>query len=184
MDQKNLLRKKYFNLRKRKYYEININFLLPLIKFMKFNIKKKLFKIGLYYPSNYEINILKILENNYITHQNILLPAIEENNQMNFYSWNKNEVLFINRYGLLEPLKTKIQIPDIIIVPILVFDNSKHRIGYGKGFYDHYLTKFLKKYNKIITVGVAFSFQRYHKLPISKYDVKLDFIYTEEGLIK
>jgi len=89
----------------------------------------------------------------------------------------------VNKYGIPEPIRSTIKIPDIMLVPILVFDNSKYRVGYGKGYYDRYLTKFLKKYNKILTVGVAFSFQRYHKLTTSKNDVKLDFILTDKGLI-
>ena len=62
------------------------------------------------------------------------------------------------------------------------FDKNKHRLGYGKGFYDQYLNKYLKKFNNIITVGIAFSFQKYHKLPINNKDVKLDYILTEKGI--
>ena len=40
----------------------------------------------------------------------------------------------------------------------------------------------LKKFNNILTVGVAFSFQRHHKLPVNQNDVKLDFIITEKGI--
>ena len=69
-----------------------------------------------------------------------------------------------------------------MLVPILAFDKNKYRLGYGKGFYDHYLNKFLKKFKNILTVGVAFSFQKYHKLPRNKNDVKLDFIFTEKGI--
>ena len=183
MYQKSILRKKYFNLRKKKYYEIDKKFFLPLLSLIKANFKKDNLKLALYYPSNFEINVLKLLENNYMTNKNILLPVIKKNSQMNFFSWKKNEVLFINKYGMLEPDTSNVKIPDIMLVPILVFDKYKYRIGYGKGFYDRYLRKFLKRYNKILTVGVAFSFQRYHKLPISKNDVKLDFILTDKGLI-
>lgn len=184
MNLKNKLRKKFYLLRKKKYFEIDENFFLPLIKFLKLKFKKKTFKLALYYPSNFELNVLKILENPYIFNKHALLPIIEENYNMNFFSWEKNEVLLINKYGILEPIKSRAKVPEVILVPILVFDKFKFRIGYGKGFYDRYLTKFIKKYKKILTVGVAFSFQRYHKLPISKNDVKLDFILTDKGLIK
>ena len=83
---------------------------------------------------------------------------------------------------MLEPIKSKKNTPNIILVPLLAFDNRKHRIGYGKGFYDRYLNKYLKQSKNILTVGVAFSFQRHHKLPIKKNDVKLDFIITEKGI--
>ena len=181
MQQKNIVRKKYYSLRKKKYYEIERDFFNPFVNFIKFKLKKKKLKLALYYPSLFEVNVLKILDFNYISKQNLLLPIIEENNSMNFFPWKKNEVLLVNRYGLLEPSKSKQIIPDIILVPLLVFDKAKYRLGYGKGFYDRYLNKYLKKFKNILTVGVAFSFQKYHKLPVNNRDVKLNFILTEKG---
>ena len=101
---------------------------------------------------------------------------------MNFFSWKKNDVLFVNEFGILEPAKTQIKVPEIILVPVLAFDKNKYRLGYGKGFYDRYLNRYLKQFKNILTVGVAFSFQRHHKLPINQNDVKLDFIITEKGI--
>ena len=101
---------------------------------------------------------------------------------MNFFKWKKNKVLFVNKFGMLEPSKSKVEIPNLIIVPILVFDKYKFRLGYGKGFYDRYLTRYLKTFKNILTVGVAFSFQKYHKLPTENNDVKLNYILTEKGI--
>ena len=182
MHQKIQLRKKYLNLRKKRYYDIDKNFFLPLLKLIRLKIKKKNIKIALYYPSNFELNVLKILELNNIISQDILLPITDKNHLMNFFSWKKNEVLFVNEFGMLEPAKTQIKIPDVMLVPLLAFDENKYRLGYGKGFYDHFLNKYLKKFKKILTVGVAFSFQRHHKLPNNRNDVKLDFIITENGI--
>ena len=111
--------------------------------------------------------------------KSVLLPVIEGKNKMNFYSWKKNEVLFINKFGMLEPGKKKsAKIPNFLLVPVLAFDKQNYRLGYGKGFYDRYLNKF----NNILTVGIAFSFQKYHKLPRDKKDVKLNYILTEKGI--
>ena len=73
---------------------------------------------------------------------------------------------------------------DVVFVPLLAFDGQGQRVGYGKGFYDRYLNKHVKNFKKILTVGVAFSFQKYHKLPKDKNDVKLDYILTEKGFYK
>ena len=135
----------------------------------------------MYHPTSFEINVLKLLENQYMNNKNILLPVIEENNRMNFFSWKKNHVLLVNKFGILEPQKTKFKIPNLILLPILAFDRNKYRLGYGKGYYDRFLNKYLKKISNILTVGVAFSFQKHHKLPINKNDVKLDYILTEKG---
>ena len=181
MSQKSTLRQNYFNLRKKKYYEIDKEFFFPLLSFIKSNFKKENLKIALYYPTSFEINVLKLLENQYMNNRNILLPVIEENNRMNFFSWKKNHVLLVNKFGILEPHKSKLKTPNLILLPILAFDRNKYRLGYGKGFYDRYLNKYSKKTSNILTVGVAFSFQKHHKLPINKNDVKLDYILTEKG---
>ena len=115
---------------------------------------------------------------------NFLLPIIKKDCSMDFYKWSKNDVLKVNHLGIPEPIKSRIRIPDIILVPILAFDNKKNRLGYGKGFYDRYLNKIIKSYKKILTVGVAFSFQKYHKLPVNINDIKLDYILTEKGVSK
>ena len=182
MQQKIQLRKKYLKLREKKYHNIDKNFFLPLLRLIRSRLKKKYIKIALYYPSNFELNVLKLLEFNNLLVQNILLPVTNKNNLMNFFSWKKNDVLLVNKFGVLEPAKTQIKIPDVMLVPILAFDKNKYRLGYGKGYYDRYLNKYLKKFKNILTVGVAFSFQRHHKLPINQNDVKLDFIITEKGI--
>ena len=182
MHQKNILREKYFNLRKKKYYEIDKEFFSPLLSFIKSNFVKKNLKLALYYTTSFEINVLSILENKHLINKDILLPAIEEKNRMSFFPWKKNHVLLVNKFGILEPIKTNPKIPNLILLPILAFDRNKYRLGYGKGFYDRYLRKYLKKNNNILTVGVAFSFQKYHKLPTDKHDVRLDYILTEKGI--
>ena len=182
MQHKNSVRKKYYLLRKNNYYEISKDFFKPFINLVTKKFKKRSFKLAIYYPSSFEINVLKLLEFNYILNQNLLLPIIEENNLMNFFSWKKNEVLQVNKYGILEPLKLKQNVPDIMLVPLLAYDKNKYRLGYGKGFYDRYLNKYLKAFKNIFTVGVAFSFQKYNKLPINDKDVQLNYILTEKGI--
>jgi 5-formyltetrahydrofolate cyclo-ligase len=182
MQQKNLVRRKYYLLRKKKYYKINKFFFNPLLDLIKSKFRKKKIKLALYYPSSFEVNVLKLLEFNYISNQNLLLPVVKESNFMNFFRWKKNEVLQVNKFGILEPIKTKKNVPNIMLVPLLAFDENKYRLGYGKGFYDRYLNKYLKRFKNILTVGVAFSFQKYHKLPINNKDVKLNYIITEKGI--
>ena len=102
---------------------------------------------------------------------------------MRFHKWRMQDVLSINKFGMLEPDKSSyIGTPNIIFVPLLAYDNQKNRLGYGKGYYDKFLNKYLKKNNKIVTIGVAFSFQKYHKIPVSDNDVKLNYILTEKGM--
>ena len=98
---------------------------------------------------------------------------------MDFFSWSTKDPLSINKYGIPEPISNKIKYPDILLVPLVAFDKNFNRIGYGGGFYDRYIQK-IKKKKKIITIGLAYSFQKVKKIPINKYDIKLDFIITEK----
>tara|TARA_E500000178_G_C16969393_1_gene730160 strand:+ start:968 stop:1519 length:552 start_codon:yes stop_codon:yes gene_type:complete len=183
MDKKSLIRKKYFLKRKKKFFEISDKFFLPLINLIKKRgISKKAF-ISLYYPSSFEVDVLKILKVEYFKKFNFLLPIIQKNKSMEFYKWKHNEILYVNKYGIPEPIKTIKIIPSIMLVPLLAFDKDKNRLGYGKGYYDKYLFKYIKTHKHILTVGVAFSFQKYNKLPVNKKDFKLNFIITEKGII-
>ena len=102
---------------------------------------------------------------------------------MYFCEWKKNEILYVGEYGIPEPIKSNKKTPDIILAPLLAYDGDKNRLGYGKGFYDQYLNKYIRLKKKILTVGIAFSFQKYHKLPINNKDFQLNYILTEKGLI-
>ena len=109
----------------------------------------------------------------------ISLPKIGKNYSMNFFLWSINNPLNINEYGIPEPITNKIIYPDILLVPLVAYDKNKNRLGYGGGFYDRYIKK-IKKIKKVLTIGVAFSYQRVKKIPIDKNDIKLDFIITEK----
>ena len=98
---------------------------------------------------------------------------------MDFYCWSTKEPLIINNYGIPEPTSNQIKYPDILLVPLVAYDKNFNRIGYGGGFYDRYIKK-IKRIKKIITIGLAYSFQRINQIPADKYDVKLDFIVTNK----
>ena len=178
---KEKLRKKYINNRKKQYFKTKENCFKPLINFIT---RKQIKKISLYYPSNYEFDTLKLFQ---ILKKRdsikTLLPIILNNNSMKFVNWKFSDPLLVNKFGFLEPATNEKRIiPDLILVPIVAFDKFKNRLGYGKGYYDRILRKYLLKNPKIITIGLAFSFQKYKKIPISKFDVKLNYIFTEKGL--
>ena len=184
MSSKNYLRSKFLKLRKKNYFSLKQEFFNPLNKLIKKIYKKnRQVKLGIFYPSNFEVNILKILDNDISKKLKIYLPKIKKNYQMEFYAWKKNDVLEVNEYGIPEPVsENKKCFPDVILLPLIAYDKYKNRLGYGKGFYDRYLDSYFKKKIKNLTIGVAFSFQKYKKIPVTKTDVKLDYILTEKGL--
>ena len=175
---KSEIRKKIFKIRKQynsKNLEINFEYIFKILK--KNNTISKI--IGGYYPYNYEVDAIKILEKFEKLGYEISLPKIKNNSQMDFFRWSPKDPLSINKYGIPEPISTLISYPDILLVPLVAYDKHLNRIGYGGGFYDRYIKR-LKKRKKIITIGLAYSFQKVKKIPINNYDIKLDFIITEK----
>ena len=173
---KEILRKKFSLIRKKNYFEVKQNFFSPILKIIK---TKNLRNIACYYPSNNELSTLKLFELlNSNKRISILLPCISKGS-MKFVKWNLQEPLKVNNFGFLEPIQTsKTTKPDLIVAPLLAFDKSKNRLGYGKGYYD----KFLKKNKRVITIGIAFYFQKYKKIRTSNYDIKLNYILTDKGI--
>ena len=179
---KSQIRNKIIKIRKKKFDK---DFKIDLVKFISFlKINKLNFKsIGGYYPSNYEIDDLNILDLLEKKNFKVSLPIIKKDNQMNFYSWSRNDPLKINKFGIPEPVSSKIFYPDILLVPLVAYDSSLNRLGYGGGYYDRYIEK-IEKIKKVTKIGLAFSFQKISSIPINQYDKKLDFIVTEKEILK
>jgi 5-formyltetrahydrofolate cyclo-ligase len=102
---------------------------------------------------------------------------------MDFFEWTNKNPLKINNYGIAEPTLGKKICPDLIFVPLVAFDDDFNRLGYGGGFYDRYIEK-IAKIKKIFKIGLGFSYQEIKKIPINKYDKKLDLIITEKKIIQ
>ena len=178
---KSKLRDKVLKIRKKnskKTININGSNIYSYLKKKNYNLKI----IGGYYPTNYEIDDLEILNYFFKKGSMVSLPKIEKKSQMEFFKWNKYDPLVINKYGIPEPEITNKVYPDILFVPLVAFDKKLNRLGYGGGFYDRYIQK-ISNIKKIVKVGLAFSFQKLKTIPISKYDRKLDIIITEKDII-
>ena len=175
---KSEIRKKILRIRKNykiKNQKIDFQEILNILK--ERNIKKKI--VGGYYPYNYEIDSIHILEKFEKRKYKISLPKIRKNSQMDFFQWSLNDPLIINKYGIPEPISNKIQYPNILLVPLVAYDKELNRLGYGGGFYDRYIKKIRKKKN-VITIGFSYSFQKSKKIKINKHDIKLDFVLTNK----
>lgn len=67
--------------------------------------------------------------------------------------------------------------PDLTICPGLTFDDEKNRLGYGGGFYDKFLGE-----NETTKIGLMISDFRSIKIPADPWDIKMDFIITEDKI--
>ena len=175
---KSKLRKKILEIRKLTNSEnrkISFTKVLHLMKKNKM-LKKK---IGGYYPVNFEVNTLEILKEFKKRKYKISLPVTKKNFSMDFYEWNSSDPLIANNYGIPEPRLKNLIYPDVILVPLVAFDKNLYRLGYGGGYYDRYLEKISKK-KSILTIGMAFSFQKINNIPVTRYDKRLNYIVTDK----
>lgn len=109
----------------------------------------------------------------------IALPRIEED-EIVFHVIHRLEdcVLSSGKFPIREPRSTCQIVPkeelDLIIVPGVAFDSINYRLGYGKGYYDRFLTGY-----KGLKIGVCFACQKVDSLPIETHDIPLDFVLDE-----
>ena len=179
---KKKLRKKILKIRElhnKKNIKINFNKIINFFK--KEKITKK--NIGGYFPVNFEVDDLDLLNNFEKNNFRISLPVIKKNFQMDFYNWTFSHPLKINNYGIPEPEIKKLVYPDILFIPMVAFDKNLNRLGYGGGYYDRFIERLSRK-KKIIKIGLAITSQKLKKIPTNKYDQKLDYIITNKNIIK
>ena len=180
---KSSLRLKFIKKRRKLYSTKNFFSFDNIFFLIKKNFSKKKPSIAGYYPSNFEVNILDLLSQACKKNFKVGFPVIKKDYKIDFKCWIPNEPLYVNKYGILEPKKQNITFkPDIILVPLVAFDRNLNRIGYGKGYYDRAL-KQLSSNKKILTIGMAFSFQEASIIPTNQYDYNLDCILTDRNLI-
>ena len=151
-----------------------------------FKNQKNIYSLAFYYPINTEVDpfpIIHLLKKKSLKH---CLPVIcKLNAPLIFREWKKDTKLINSNFGAKIPSTGNEIIPDLILVPLLAYDDNGSRLGYGGGFYDRTLYNLRKNFKKkIIAVGLAYSSQKYNGLlPLEKTDEKLDAILTESGFI-
>ena len=134
-----------------------------------------------YYPINFEANIIPFLEQN----KNVCLPVIEkEKSPLTFRRYKTNLKLEKGFWNIPVPPKTEENLtPDILLVPMIGFDENCNRLGYGGGYYDRTLAK-LRTTKEITVIGIVYNVQKTDKFKIESHDQEMDFIVTEKGIIK
>ena len=109
----------------------------------------------------------------------IAYPRVAGKNlPLEFHRVPDGEVLAPGAFGIREPLDSWPRAkPDLLLVPLLAFDASGQRLGYGGGFYDRTLAKW-----NVPAIGIAYAGQEVASLPSAPHDRTLDMILTEQGL--
>ena len=161
--------------------EFNIDAFYKLFEKIELN---KVDCFGSFMSIRSEISTNKLNEEIIGMNKKLAFPTIENNAEtLIFKTTNSDKSFKLGKFDIPEPINdNKEIIPQLFFVPCLGFDLKGYRIGYGGGFYDKTFEK-LKKLNLLFyTVGFAYDEQKQNKLPVEKFDYKLDFVLTEKQL--
>lgn len=141
---------------------------------------KKMKKICVYQSFRKEVSCGKITKYAFQDGKQVYVPVTDvESRTMDFYQITEDTRWVEGAYGIMEPLLSEdvptLTEPALILMPGLVFDHAKHRIGYGGGYYD----KYLAKHTEHITVALCYDFQVIEEiLPYEEHDKLPDYIVT------
>lgn len=143
--------------------------------------------VFLYASYNNEVDTRWITEYSLSLGKTVCMPKVSIDDvalsKMNFYKISSFSDFMEGYKGIPEPVEG---LPEydfftensIIIIPMVAFDEKRSRIGYGKGFYDRYLST--HKFKKVI--GVAFEGQKVSKIEKNSFDISPEILYTELGV--
>lgn len=146
---------------------------------------------GIYLPFRGEVDTKPIIEYLSANNKNCYLPIVKENIEepMSFALYKEGAKLHKNKYAIFEPLLNESILLssrdlDVVITPLVAFDDYGNRVGSGKGYYDRTFAfkKEISAEMKPHLVGIAYEFQKTTNLKPAVWDVPLEIIVTEETI--
>ncbi|MFD0326277.1 5-formyltetrahydrofolate cyclo-ligase [Lysobacter gummosus] len=116
------------------------------------------------------------------------LPVLHEEQQLRFAPWRPGDALVPNRFGIPEPslAETSLLLPEqlsLIVLPLVGFDARGHRLGMGGGWYDRSLAFRQRSPAPPWLAGAGYEAQRVEQLEAADWDVALDAVCTEAGIL-
>lgn len=137
--------------------------------------------VSVYYPKGKELDTLPLVESLWAKGISCALPVIQPAHPtLQFALWKQDTNLQEGGFHIPVPADPHYVEPDIVVVPLLIFDQVGHRLGYGKGHYDTTLGR-LRQTRTVLAVGYAYAEQAcLFALPREEHDQKLDLIVTPQ----
>lgn len=135
----------------------------------------------LYCAKPVEIDTKLLIERASALGKTVAVPrCVPGTREMDFYVITSFDDLEAGAFGVLEPIPERCRklsdfTSSVCIVPALVYDKQGFRLGYGKGYYDRFLSGY-----KGNCIGLAYSDWVKESLPHGKFDRKVDIIVTEK----
>jgi 5-formyltetrahydrofolate cyclo-ligase len=140
--------------------------------------------VMVYTSKEKEVNTVPLITSLFSRGNPVVVPIIVKEDVSLRLSYLRDfSALVPSTFGVPEPIGSEIpargEDVDTIVLPMLGFDRTGGRIGYGAGYYD----RFLEKRPLLHKIGIAFACQEIDHLPLDETDVRMDHIVTEEGIV-
>ena len=137
-----------------------------------------------YTSKEMEVNTVPLINALFRQKNPVVVPIIvKEDISLRLSYLRDLAALVPSTFGVPEPIGSEIPAEagdiDTIILPMLGFDRTGGRIGYGAGYYD----RFLSKNPGLRKIGIAFACQEMERLPVDENDIRMDVILTEDGIV-
>ncbi|MGD9784095.1 MAG: 5-formyltetrahydrofolate cyclo-ligase [Hyphomicrobiaceae bacterium] len=138
--------------------------------------------VSAFLPIGEEIDPLPLMRRLWARGHQVGLPVmVGKARPLVFRAWRDGEALQEVKWGIREPLPTAPEVlPDVMLVPLLAFDASGMRLGYGGGFYDRTIAQ-IRAVKPVVTIGIAYDELQVDAVPHSDYDERLDWVLTPSG---
>jgi 5-formyltetrahydrofolate cyclo-ligase len=138
---------------------------------------------ALYWAINDEVDLRPLLERLAREGRPVVLPCTPDHPApLTFRRWTPETGMKSGSMSTVEPISGAPALqPNVLFLPLLAFDSSGRRLGYGGGFYDRTLG-LLRSSGAIKAFGVAFAGQQVPRVPTDALDQPLDGVITERGI--
>lgn len=149
--------------------------------------------IAFYLPNDGEIDLRPLIYRALDMGKRCYLPVLSPlyHNRLWFAPYHRDSRVIYNRFGIPEPAVNWNRMRpawslDLILMPLVAFDRNGNRLGMGGGYYDRTLAYLTRRshWRKPRLLGTAYDFQRVEKLPHEAWDIPLQGIATESGIIE
>ena len=135
--------------------------------------------VALYRPRGAEMETRPLAQTLALLGCDLSLPCVEAlDRALAFRVWTPGDPLRADLVGSAAPVSDAMEVePDLIITPLLAFDETGHRLGQGGGYYD----RTFAARPGAVRVGLAWSTQEVDRLPAEAHDIPLHGVLTEVG---
>ncbi len=146
--------------------------------------------VALYLACDGEIDTWPIVRKLWQLNKHCYLPIVHDGQAMRFYRLRRNAAVCLRRWSLPEPESTREPVSparlDLVLLPVVAFDQQGNRLGRGGGYYDRYLARLRRHRHpaagnsrRPALFGLAYTQQGCTQIPAASWDIPLDGVFTE-----